>query len=253
MRKSLLALALLSALVCTACGEDPLDKAIKERGAGGGGGNATGPARTATLKGTIKFDGMPPKPKPISTSSDPACKNPSLTSEEVVVSDGGLENVIVYISGGDIANMKFPPSKDQVVLSQMGCHYIPHALTVQVGQQLKIVNNDETAHNIHAWAMINMPFNESQSTKGVENVHTFDKEEVLLPVRCDVHNWMNAFIGVFNHPLSAVSGKGGAYEIKLPPGSYTVTAEHETLGKQDMMVMVAENGTAELNFTFKGK
>jgi plastocyanin len=61
-----------------------------------------------------------------------------------------------------------------------------------VGQPLKIVNSDETAHNIHAWAEVNKPFNESQSSKGVETTKTFDKEEVLLPVRCDVHNWMNA-------------------------------------------------------------
>ncbi len=79
-----------------------------------------------------------------------------------------MENVILYVSGGDIAGKRFPASKEVVTLSQEGCHYIPHALTLQVGQPLKIVNNDETAHNVHAWAMINQSFNESQSSKGVE-------------------------------------------------------------------------------------
>ena len=253
MRKTLLVLSLLSLLAFVACGKDPLEEALEKRAGGGGGDVATGPALTATLKGKITFEGTPPTPKKISTSSDPGCKNPNLVSEEFVVSDGGLENVIVYVSGGDIAGKRFPASKEVVTLSQEGCHYIPHALTLQVGQDLKIVNNDETAHNVHAWATINPAFNESQSSKGVENTHTFEKEEVLLPVRCDVHNWMNSFIGVFSHPLHTVSKKGGAYEMKLPAGTYMVTAEHETLGKQEMMVTVAENGSADLNFTFKPK
>lgn len=247
----MLALSLLSLLALGACGEkeDPIDKALRE----GVGASTAGPALNATVKGKITFDGTPPAPKKISTASDPGCKNPNLVSEEVVVSDGGLENVILYVSGGDIAGKKFNVPTETVTLSQEGCHYVPHALTLQVGQKLRIVNNDETAHNIHAWAMVNAGFNESQASKGVENTHTFDKEEVLLPVRCDVHAWMNAFIGVFSHPLSTVSKKGGAYELKLPAGTYTITAEHETLGKQEMMVTVAENGSADLNFTFKGK
>ena len=136
-------------------------------------------------------------------------------------------------------------------LDQQGCHYIPHALTIMVGQKLKIVNNDETAHNIHAWAEVNTPFNESQSAKGVVTQKTFAKEEVLLPVRCDVHNWMNAFIGVFSHPLATVSKKGGAFELKLPAGTYEITAQHEKFGKKTKMVTVAENGSADLNFSFK--
>jgi plastocyanin len=250
MRKTLLAVSLLSLLMFAACGGS--DKEFEEqlrKAAGGGGG--TGPALTATLKGKITFDGPPPVLKPITTSSDPGCKNPNLPPETIVVSDGGLENVMVYVSGGNTNT--FPVPAEPVTLNQEGCHYIPHVFTLQVGQKLKIVNSDETAHNVHAWPEINKGFNVSQSSKGVSHEFSFDKEEVLLPVRCDVHNWMNAFIGVFTHPLAAVSKKGGAYEFKLPPGTYTITAQHETLGKQDMMVTVAEGGTAELNFTFKPK
>jgi plastocyanin len=173
-----------------------------------------------------------------------------LKDESVVVSDGGLENVILYVSGG-LEGKKFPVTKEPVVLDQHGCHYVPHALSIMTGQELLIRNSDETAHNIHAWAEVNKPFNESQPTKGGETKKTFDKEEMLLPVRCDVHNWMNAFIGVFSHPLHTVSKQGGAYEMKLPAGTYEITAEHEKLGKQTMMVTVADGGSADLNFTFK--
>ena len=257
MLKTLLALSVISLLALSACGggEDPIDKALKNAAAGGntGGGGNVGPARTATVKGKIAFEGTPPPRKTITTTSDPGCKGSKFEDEAVVVSDGGLENVILYVSGGDIDKQSYPKPTEIVTLSQEGCHYKPHALTLMTGQQLKIVNNDETAHNVHAWATINAAFNESQASKGVENIHTFDKEEVLLPVRCDVHNWMNAFIGVFKHPLSTVSTKGGAYELKLPAGTYTITAEHEKLGKQEMMVTVAENGSADLNFTFKAQ
>jgi plastocyanin len=174
-------------------------------------------------------------------------------AEDTVVSDGGLENVILYVSGGDIQGKSFPTPKEAKTLDQHGCHYVPHALTLQVGQPLKIVNSDETAHNIHAWATVNAPFNESQSSKGVETIKMFDKEEMLLPVKCDVHNWMNAYIGVFKHPFHTVSGKGGAYELKLTAGTYEITAEHEKLGTQTAMITVAADGSVDQNFTFKAK
>jgi plastocyanin len=250
MRKTLLALSLLSMLALGACGGDPLEDAIAKRNAGGGGGAAATPL-TATLKGKITFEGAVPPAKTLPTSSDPGCKAAKVVDESTVVSDGGLENVILYVSGGDLAGKTFAKPTEEVLLKQEGCHYVPHALTLQVGQTLKIVNEDETAHNIHVWSEINPSFNESQPSKGVETKRQFSKEEIMFPVRCDVHNWMNAFIGVFNTPLSTVSKKGGAFEMKLPAGTYEITAEHEKWGKKTMMVTVAESGTAELNFTFK--
>jgi len=250
MHKLVVVLGLASLLAVSSCGGGGDDFGEKGKGAGGGASNA--PPLTATLKGKITFDGMPPMPKKIVTSSDPGCKNSDLTTEDYVVSDGGLENVIIFVSGG-LEGKKFPTKTDEVLLTQKGCHYVPHALVLQTGQPLKIRNDDDTAHNIHAWAEVNTGFNEPQASKGVETVKHFDKEEILLPIRCDVHNWMNAFIGVFSHPLATVSGKGGAYEMKLPAGTYEVTAEHEKLGSQKMMVTVADNGSAELNFTFKPK
>jgi len=253
MRKIVLALSLLATLAFAACGDDPLEKALKERNAEGnkGGGGAAATPLTATLKGKITFDGAPPAEKTIPTSSDPGCKGAKVVGQEIVVSDGGLENVILYVSGGDLAGKSFAKPTEEVTLKQEGCHYVPHALTLQVGQTLKIINEDDTAHNIHVWSEINPSFNESQASKGVETKKTFSKEEIMFPVRCDVHNWMNAYMGVFNTPLSTVSKKGGAFEMKLPAGTYEITAEHEKLGKKTMMVTVADNGTAEVNFTFK--
>jgi plastocyanin len=249
MRKIMLLLALLSLLAFAACG------------GGDGGipplppnpGDTGGEALNSTVKGKIIFDGPAPAPKTINTSADPGCKNPGLVSEEYVVSDGGLENVIIYVSS-DVAGRKFPARTQAVELDQRGCQYVPHALTLQTGQKLIIKNSDDTAHNVHAWPNINTGFNESQARKGETKEVAFDKEEIKFPIRCDVHNWMNSFVGVFKHPLHTVSGKGGAFELKLPKGSYEITAVHENdkIPPQKQMVEVGDNATVDLNFTFKG-
>jgi len=248
MRRTLLVLSSLTLLAFTACGKSEPD--FPDLGATGGGGGSKTPL-TATVKGKIAFEGTAPPAKKIQTTADPGCKNPDLVSEEVVVSDGGLENVILYVSGGDLAGKSFESNKTPVALDQMGCHYVPHALTLQVGQPLHITNSDETAHNIHAWAEVNTPFNEPQAHKGDMMDKVFAKEEMHFPIRCDVHNWMNAFVGVFNHPLHTTSKKGGAYEMKLPAGTYEITAVHEKYGEQKQMVTVADNGSVDLNFKFK--
>jgi len=254
MRKTTLILGLLALSALTACGGGQGDiPPLPPRPEGGVVGGSEIPLNS-TLKGKIAWTGAAPMPKKIQTTADPGCKNPNLVSEELVVSDGGLENVMIYVSS-DLAGKKFPARKEVVKLDQMGCHYIPHALTLQTGQTLSISNSDDTAHNVHAWAMINMGFNEAQARKGDVKDVKFDKEEIHFPIKCDVHNWMNAFVGVFKHPLHTVSGKGGAFELKMPAGEYEITAVHENpkFAPQKQMVTIADGATAELNFTFKGE
>ncbi|HEX4999386.1 MAG TPA: hypothetical protein VFY29_14255 [Terriglobia bacterium] len=211
------------------------------------------PAATATLMGKISFEGAVPENPKIQMKADPKCpQDPNARAEEYVVTDGGLDNVIVYISSG-IEGKKFPVPSSPVVIDQHGCHYVPHAFTVQTGQTIKITNSDDTAHNIHALADKNTPFNFAQPVKGAENEQKFDKPEMPLKVKCDVHPWMGAWIGVFDHPYHTVSAKGGQYEIKLPPGKYEVTAWHEKLGSQKQMVEVTDSGMVHADFTFKAE
>jgi hypothetical protein len=247
--RNLICVCLLSVLALGACGgSDPDDDIQFGGGAASPGGGGSAPAANATVKGKISFEGTPPMPKKVSTTGDPKCVNPDLRAEDMIVSDGGLENVMIYVSspvqGG------FPTPTTEVLVDQMGCHYIPHAFTAMVNQPIKFRNSDNTSHNIHAHAEVNEPFNISQAVKGLEDIKRFSKAEIMLPIRCDVHNWMNAFVGVFTHPYHTVSKTGGAYELKLAPGKYEITAHHEKLGKKTMMVEVMENGTADLNFSF---
>jgi plastocyanin len=253
MRKITFIIGLLALAAITACGgQDSGIPPLPPRPDGVAVSGSEIPLNS-TVKGKVSWEGAVPTPKKIQTSADPGCMNPNLVSEELVVSDGGLENVMIYVSS-DLAGKKFPARKEVVKLDQQGCHYIPHALTLQKGQTLSISNSDNTAHNVHAWAMINMGFNEAQPRKGDVKEVKFDKEEIHFPIKCDVHNWMNAFVGVFNHPLHTVSGKGGAFELKMPEGTYEITAIHENSAfpPQKQMVTVADGATVDLNFSFKG-
>jgi hypothetical protein len=254
MRKRLLFFCplLLAASLAAKCGGGNDNEIPPAAGAGGGAAPAAaGPAATATVSGKIAFEGTPPPNDKVQMSSDPYCQMHAAdypTVETVKVSDGGLENVIVFVSSGVTA--KYPTPTNAIEINQENCHYIPHVFTMMTNQPLKVKNSDSTLHNIHAWAEKNPQFNVGQPVKGMVNETKFANPEVPLPVRCDVHKWMGAFVGVFDHPFHTVSMKGGTFELKLPPGNYEITAWHEKYGKKTMMVQVADNDKKEMNFTF---
>ena len=142
-----------------------------------------------------------------------------------------------------------------MVFDQNACHYLPHVFGVQVGQPIEIVNSDATLHNIHATPKTNSEFNTAQPIKGMKTTHMFTAKEadVVVPFKCDVHGWMNAFAGVLDHPYFAVTKPDGSFSIpNLPPGSYTLAAWHERLGTQTMpLTVAAKDSKSDANFTFK--
>jgi plastocyanin len=212
------------------------------------------PATAGSISGTVVFEGTPPAPEPISMKSDPNCQpGQAPVSEPVKVgANGGLQNVFVYVKDG-LGDLRFPVPATPVVLTQQGCRYAPHVLGIQVGQPLEIVNGDATLHNVHAVAKTNREFNAGQPIQGMKMTHTFTAREVMVPFKCDVHNWMNAWVGVLDHPFFAVTRDDGTFEINgLPPGTYTLEAWHEKLGTATQTITVGEKATATASFTFKG-
>jgi plastocyanin len=214
--------------------------------------NPVDAATAGSLKGSIKIEGTPPAPQTLNRRSDPYCEQQgTATTQNFVVSDGGLQNVFVYVKDG-LGTLKFPVPTTPVVLDQKGCTYAPRVFGIQAGQPLEILNSDETLHNIHALPANNREFNRGQALKGLKHTHVFTTAEVMVPFKCDVHNWMNAWVGVLDHPFYAVSRQGGAFDIQgLPPGTYTIEAWHEKLGTQTQMVTIGPNEAKELSFTFK--
>lgn len=207
-----------------------------------------------TITGKITFAGTAPKMQVIRMSSDPLCMTEGATSEVLIVGpDNGLVNAFVYVKDG-LGDRTFQAPTAPVVLDQQGCRYVPHVFGVQVGQPVRILNSDNTLHNVNARAQNNDEFNFGQPRKGIENVVTFDAPEIMVPFRCDVHGWMNAYAGVVPHPFFAVTKEDGSFEIKgLPEGTYTLEAWHERLGTQTTTVTSDGKTPVTATFTFKGE
>ena len=258
----LLSLFLVVALI--SCGgkkkdEENDDETTTDKPAAGGA--VVDMANGATITGTVKLDGKAPANKPIKMEADPVCKaahtGPVMEDHWMVGSGNEVANTFVYIKDGLGGKTYAAPATVQK-LDQHGCQYEPHVFGVMVGQKISIINSDQTLHNIHAHGEKNEQFNEGQPGGSPAKEKTLDKVEVMIPIKCDVHGWMNCYAGVLNHPFFAVTGKDGKFEIKgVPPGEYTVTAWHETLdGKGesvDMKVTVAAKDSKTQDFTLKAQ
>jgi plastocyanin len=167
----------------------------------------------------VKLKGTPP-PELTINEAEPICgkfmtKKPLKTRHYVVGADQGLANVFVYIKSGA---PKTPPSGEGPVLDQTSCEYVPYVMGVQAGQKFKIKNSDPAMHNVHATPKVNAEFNFAQPLKDQVNEKAFEKPEVTVRMKCDVHPWMFAYIGVTEHPYFAVTDKDGNFKI-APPDS----------------------------------
>jgi plastocyanin len=208
----------------------------------------------ASVTGIVKFQGTAPKPTRIDVSQDPLCAkahSTPLTTEDIVVGpDSGLANVVVYVSDG-LGAPTFQPPQQPAVLEQKGCQYKPHVLAVQSNQSINIINSDETTHNIHPSPANNREWNMTQP-HGMPLEKSFAREEVAIPVKCNVHPWMKGYIAVLKNPYFAVSDKEGRFSLKdLPPGSYTITAWQEKLGTSVQKITVGAGENKTVDFTFK--
>jgi hypothetical protein len=211
----------------------------------------------AAISGRAALEGMPPSAAVIRLDADPGCValnngNRRAAAEDIVVGESNaLRNVFVYVSHGLEAH-RFPVPATSVSLNQEGCRYVPRVLGVQVGQPLIIRNSDPLLHNVRAGGKENQPFNLGQPVEGVTVTRTFTAREVMVPVRCDVHGWMNAYIGVLDHPFHAVTDQSGRFSLPgVPPGTYTITAWHEKLGTREQQVTVGERDVTNVEFTFE--
>ena len=217
---------------------------------------------TGTVSGVISFNGAPPAPKKIDASADPVCgqQNPNLTTEDNVIKDGKLANVFVYVKEGaatdgtKFADYTWSTPATAATLDQKGCAYKPHVMGLQTNQKLTITNSDPTQHNVHPTPKQNPEWNQTQPNGAPPIEKTFARSEVLIPVKCNQHPWMKAYVGVLKHPFFAVSAEDGTYSLKgVPPGTYTIVAWKEGGAdgtQKTMSVTVPANGNATADFAF---
>jgi hypothetical protein len=257
MKKYLISFGAASLLLLSACGggKEP-EKVTEKKEAPAAAPAAVDDANAATVSGKVAFSGDKPTMKALSMDATPACARAHTTpqkSQEVMVNENGtLRNVFVWVKSG-LPDKQWPVPGTPVRLDQKGCMYEPHVFGVMANQDIEIANDDPTNHNIHPLPKENREWNESQPPKGENKKKNFARQEVMIPVKCNVHPWMRAYIGVVSHPFFAVTGDDGTFTIKgLPPGTYKLEAWHEKYGTKDMDITVAPKDTKTADFEFKG-
>ena len=222
----------------------------------GAGAAPAGP--TGNVAGTITLIGkVPGATMTIDTSQDPACSltgSGKLPVEQYVVKNGKLANVFLYVKSGPPQAMQAgSPSSRPVVLDQKNCQYVPHVIGVMQGGSVEFRNSDPTMHNVHTTPteLADPTIDISMGPRGAAQTRQFPRPEQMLPVRCNNHPWMNAFINVSPTPFFAVSDAGGHFELRgLPPGDYVLGAVQEKMGEKTINVTVKPNATASANLSF---
>jgi carboxypeptidase family protein len=214
-------------------------------------------ATGATLTGRVAFTGAAPIPRTIDMSANPQCerthKGRTLSTDDVVVNPNGtLRNVFVWIKGG-VPDQNWAVPAAPAAIDQQSCMYRPHVLGAMVRQNIQISNTDPVNHNIHPIPQINQEWNDTQSPGEAPKLYSFSKQEIMIPVKCNVHPWMRAYIGVVAHPFFAVTGDDGSFTIKgLPPGTYTIQTWHEKFGTRELQVTVGSKESKTVDFSYKG-
>ena len=202
--------------------------------------------------GTITLNGQPPAAKSVSMNADPVCNaHGAYTTEEVVVNNGKLQNVFVYVKGGLPTEVAFPPTQAEVTLQQQGCRYVPHVLGLHTATMLAVKSNDDTTHNVHPKPEKNREWDSNILPGADPFKRQFKQAEVMIPVKCGVHAWMSAYIGVLDHPFFAVTDASGQFTLTgLPPGDYEIETWHELYKAQTLKVKVAPKGETKADFTY---
>ena len=259
-RKSALHLFLVAifGLTITGCGGPKEEVTVKsdpvKESVGPAHVKVVDPATVGTVKGKILFEGQAPAPKEISVKGNPECAvlhpGGEITSEELVVNHGALQNVFIYVKEG-LDGYLFPTPQEPVTIQNKNCVYVPHVTGVMAGQPVVFLNQDSTLHNIHSYPKNSKAFNLGLPLVGMKKTKKFDAPELMVPLKCDVHPWMQGYIGVLSHPYFAVSDANGQFELKnLPPGEYTVEAWHEKLGVRSQRVTLGANETKQTEFKY---
>jgi hypothetical protein len=217
-------------------------------------------AGAGSITGSVKLSGTPPHMKGIDMSKDPYCvkqhqNSPAKMENVVVGTNGGLQNVVLYISEGLTGSAASAVPSEEPAVDQHNCMYVPHVLAVDVNQKFKVTSHDQTTHNIHPLPTPgggNIAWNKSQPT-GAPPIETSWKAPEMIAVKCNIHPWMHGWHVVVKGPY-AVTDDNGSYTIKnVPAGSYTIAAWQEQYGTQTQKVTIAAGQAAKADFTFKAK
>jgi plastocyanin len=234
-------------IFCTACGEKESAKPARQP-------TPLDLSTTGTISGQVRFDGLVPEQTVLQLGgwSECAAQHPggNPRAGDILVNAGKLQNAVVYVKEG-LGDRVFAVPTEQVTIDQKGCVFLPRTAAIRVDQPLHFLNSDPIAHNVRGLTKVARSWNFSLGVKGAARTITVDKPEVMIELKCDIHPWMRAYVGVFDHPYFTLSGADGQFTLKdLPPGEYIIEAWHERFGTRSQKVSLGAKETKDIVFTF---
>lgn len=213
------------------------------------------PATVGAITGEVRFAGNPPPSTPVDMASAKDCAaqhSGPVDAGDVLVRDGQVQNAIVAIKEG-LGDRTFAVPETSVVIDQQGCLFTPRVAAAQVDQPIKFLNGDPLPHNVHGTPPKSSGWNFSLGLKGASRTIEIDAQQPVIPIKCDIHPWMQAYVGVYDHPYFMVTGADGRFALpNVPAGTYVVEAWHERFGTRSATVTVGAQETKTVAFTFGG-
>jgi plastocyanin len=211
-----------------------------------------GAASAETLSGAVEFTGTPPAMAKLNRESDPFCAKKAMNDESVIVKNKKLVNVWVHVTKG-APDGKAAADAPEVVVDQVDCSYRPRVQTALVGQKVVAKNTDPILHNVHTYLGPATHYNKGMPNAQAKPVTHVASKDGVIRWKCDVHDWMRAYIGVNKNPYQAVTGDDGSFSIDgIPAGTYTLEAWHEVYGPKTVEVKVEAGKPATATFKYDG-
>jgi hypothetical protein len=206
---------------------------------------------TGSIVGAVSFHGDPPKSTSVSLDrSCGALHDGPVTSGDVLVKDHRVQNAFVWIREG-LGDRVFPQPTTPVEIDQKGCLFAPRVAAVETCQEILFLNSDPVLHNVHGFPKSSGAWNFSLGQAGSKRSVRVPAPEAMIRVGCDVHPWMQAYVGVVNHPYFAITGADGGFTLKdVPPGDYVVASWHERFGTREQKVKVGPKEEVAVAFAY---
>lgn len=202
-----------------------------------------------TIEGIVRFKGKVPPPKKIQVVKDHAtCDSRDKIRPRIKVDDQQqVEEAVVFLGNIRAGKAVVPPT-EKPVIDQRTCTFRPHVQVLVKDQPFEIINSDPLAHSAHLTQHRKSVYNRMQPQQGMRSELTIS-DVGLATLKCDVHDWMRAYVYVVWHPYYAVTGTDGIFRlVDVPPGEYELVVWQEYVGEHTQTVVVESGKVANIIF-----